>query len=472
MSLPLGLRNAAKPIRIAPYGEAVALIMVLLVLNFIFFSSAPGFFDWPFNPYLFVVLVIGGRYGLLPGLFTAVLCLAAYLGSIYVIKEGVPLYLLLTPPHYGILISFSLGAVIIGNLADLARQRLRTAIEFYDETRLRHNRLSTQFTLLSDEKHLLDKQVLSEEETFPALVSVFDDLDRLDPEEIPPRILRIAPRLLGGGRVAIYSFEGQSERGKRVAADDGQWPDILPRNHPVLDRALEEGGVVTVAHLRGIFDLGSLARDPIQLACKLQLTDATYTLALVMRELPFSGFAPSRLAALESGLGIAARALDRAILFKQTQDRNIDDPITRASTMAYFHKRFEEDYFLARRHKMPLCILTVRVPSLERRIKPEQTQKVRGLLAKAFFDCLRKGDVLAHHPTLAGSYAVLLPFTPIQGATVVADRFRAKVHSLIMKPDAPATDADFVVNVFACEPEKNTQEELTARIEDLLEGRQ
>jgi len=423
MILPQELRSAAAPRRWAPFVEGLVAVALVVSLNFFFFSSAPGFFNWPFNPYLFVVLLVAGRYGLLPGLFTAFICLMAYLGSIAWLKVGVPLTLLLTPPHYGVLVTFCLGATIVGNLSDQAKRRLAQALGFYDEVKLRHERLSTQFTLLSDEKHLLDKQVLSEEETFPALVSMFDDLDRLDPNEIPPRIVTLAPRLLGGGKAAAYLFKDGARTGTVIAKGDNSWPELAYRDHLVIGKTLESDEVVTVAHLRGFLELGSMAHDPVQLGCKLPLDDEATELILIMKDLPFSGFAPSRLTALQSGLGVAGRALDRANLFKQTQDRNVEDPITKASTMTYFFKRLFEDYSVSRRHKMPISVLTVYVPRLEKRIRREQHQQLRRILADAFQEGLRDGDLLAHYKT-PGSFLVLLPFTPVAGAEVVAGRFR------------------------------------------------
>lgn len=488
------LRNASRTRRIAPYVEAIVFAAVVLGINFLVFRSDPGYYSWSFNPYLFVVLVIAGRYGLVPGLFTAFVCLGCYLGTLIWMLTGTPITLIITPPHYGLIVTFCLGGFIVGNLADRARERLDEALRQHDEVRLRHDRLSSQFTLLSDEKHLLDKQVLSEEETFPALVGLFEDLDLLDPAEIPPRIVRLAPRLLGGGRAALYKFDhearaestapadagappghapppartGQGRAAGRLVADDGGWAPAVEREHPVVARALGEEGMATIAQLRGITDLGTLARDPIQLGCRLPQAENAPLLVLLMKELPFAAFAPSRLAALHSGMDVAGRALERAIVFKLTQDRNVDDPVTKACTTVYFYKRLEEDYALALRHKMPLSVLTVQVPGLEKRVKKEQHARLRQVLAQAFQESLRNGDLLAHHQS-PGSFMVLCPFTPEKGAQVVARRLREKVAAMIRKPDV-STDHAVHVLVIAVDPKTTPLDELKRSINSSLVG--
>lgn len=460
------LRNAARSRRIVPYVESVVFAAVVLGINFVVFHSDPGYYTWSFNPYLFVVLVIAGRYGLVPGLFTAFVCLGCYLGTLIWMLTGTPIGLIITPPHYGLIVTFCLGGFIVGNLADRARERLNEGLRQYDEVRLRHDRLSSQFTLLSDEKHLLDKQVLSEEETFPALVGLFEDLDLLDPAEIPPRIVRLAPRLLGGGRAALYKIEAEGSAAGRLVADDGGWAATVERDSPVVARALTEEGTATIAQLRGITDLATLARDPIQLGCRLPQAENAPLLVLLMKELPFAAFAPSRLTALHSGMDVAGRALQRAIVFKLTQDRNVDDPITKACTTVYFYKRLEEDYALALRHKMPLSVLTVQVPGLEKRVKKEQHARLRQVLAQAFQESLRNGDLLAHHQS-PGSFMVLCPFTPEKGAQVVARRLREKVAAMIRKPDM-STDRAVHVLVIAVDPKTTPLDELKRSINESL----
>ena len=480
------LRNAASRWRWAPFVESLVLSGIVLTVNFLVFHSDPGFYTWTFSPYLFIVLVIAGRYGLVPGLFTALLCLGCYLGTLIWMLVGTPITLIVTPPHYGLIVTFCLGAFIVGNLADRSKQRLRDALGQYDEVRLRHDRLSSQFTLLSDEKHLLDKQVLSEEETFPALVSMFDDLDHLDPTEIPPRIVRLAPRLVGGGRAALYKFEGTEaatgvaggvanpgSRGgvpvgaARLVADDGaDWPRTVAADHPVIARALMDNGAATIAQMRGMLDIGSLTREPIQLGCRLPQTENAPLLMLLMKDLPFAAFAPSRQTALQSGMDVAGRALGRAILFKLTQDRNVDDPITKACTTVYFYKRLEEDYALALRHKMPLSIITVQVPGLEKRVKKEQHLKLRQVLATAFQESLRNGDLLAHHKS-PGSFMILCPFTPEKGAEVVARRLREKVAAMVRRPDV-STEGAVHVLVIAVDPKQTSLDVLKKAIQDSL----
>jgi len=464
------LRNATAKGRWAPYAEAIVFAVILMILNLAFFRAAPGFVGWTLNPYLLLVLAIASRYGLAPGLVASFVCLCTFVLTILLTNAGLPISLVTTPACLGPLITFLFIAFVAGTAADHARERLASSLTLYDQARVRHDRLSTQFTLLCDEKHLLDKQVLSEESTFPALVALFEDLDQLEPNDVSPRIVRTAVRLAGGGHAALYRFDEGVAHGTLVDGDEEGWPPTVERGGPLIERALTELTPVTVAHLQDLTDLGSLAREPIQLACRLTPAEAFPPLVLVMRDLPFTAFGPSRLSAIQSGMDVSGKALGRATLFKTTKDRNVVDPITKACTTVYFLKRLEEEYALARRHAMPLSIVTVQVPDLERRVKKDQHSRLRHVLAEAFQGSLRAGDVLAHHQR-PGSFLMLCPFTPVTGAEVVAKRIREKVPGLLGNPDDKALQNIVKVSVLGVEPKKDTLELIRRSIDRVFAER-
>lgn len=284
------------------------------------------------------------------------------------------------------------------------------------------DRMSGHYTSLLDQSHLLDVQVQYLADTIPALIAHFDDVDPAQPDAIPHNLVAIARQLAGSGHAALYEFRKRRQQGERLAASGGSWPPTLDRDNPVITIALQRGGHVTLAHVRGVSHHTAAPPGAVQVACEVPVEGGGGHVVMVLCDLELVSFAPARLEALERAMKVGGKALARARAFVRTRDLNVEDPVSGAVTHAYLEKRLAEHHALGKRHGHVLSLVKVDVTR-----PPGGKAKARRatrLLAAAIRRSLRDGDLLSVG-AVADQYWILCPFTPLAGARVVAGRLSA-----------------------------------------------
>jgi len=398
------LRNAAAPGRRAPYAEAVALGLGAALLAAMLGAWAGG--AWVLAP-AFAVAAVAARHGVLPGLACATAGGLGAMAALWIAHGGLPATIALGLPEAALPAGLALTALAAGVPGERHRRRLRRALALYDRTHERHARLSQAFTAQSDELHVLELHVLAERETLPVLIQLFDQLGTLDPEAVPAHLCAIARVLLGGGEAAIYRLE--AGHGHRVAAAGGSWPETISTPGTLWEAAGARDGALSLAGTA----VHNVAHAPVQMAARMPHTGADSRLVLGLRDLPFTAFSRSRIAALEAALEVAAACLQRALSYRATRDRNVADALTGARVRAFFDRQLQDAYDLAARHAMPLAAVVIelaRAPVAERQ---------RQALGAAFAERLRPGDLLAEEPDRT-RYLVLCPQTPTRAARELA----------------------------------------------------
>jgi len=420
--------------RVFAYVESLIFVLAAVVLNVWRCSDAPGYYGWPITPYHIVILLIAGRYGLVPGLFCSVTSALAQAITICQMTTGAEAAQFLEPSHLWYPVSLVIMGVMVGGFSETWLSYLRRAISERDQALDRFGRIMELHDQLAEEKHMLDKQILSEEETFESLAALFQDLDRLDPRQIRHRALRLARKLVGGGSSALYvvnaSEDSSGREVRRFLGNRAKWPESLPIDHPVIERSLVSSDPVAITSVRGWMSLEQPVLEPVQMACRVLSRKSGRHLVLAMKGLPLVAFSPSRKRALYVIMKITRRALKRATLFRRIQDRNVEDPITTASSFAYFSKRVKEELFLAKRHhQKSFAIIKIRAPKLEKTLRRRELLSLRRALAKTFKECLRIGDLVALGQ-MSSSFLILCPFTSVEDGETVVRRIRDRLREL------------------------------------------
>lgn len=414
-AIPGDLTRAVERRRWAHVPESVALVFCAWLLNRLVFWDDPGFARALVSPYLIAVLMIAGRYGVGPGLLAATLATAVACASAAAVHGSALEHLRASAGGLSVSTLY-FAAVAVGTVTAKHRTELVRAIDKHERARVRVDALEREWELAHEEKGIAEKRVLADEGTFLALVTMFDDLDRLDPREVPERLLRVAKRVLGSGAPALYAWVNGALA--RVHGDAAHWPERLdPAGEPILEAAITRKARASVADVQAAD--GARAPGKVLLAAPLPHDDENRV--LVVDLMHFVAFTPERLTALDGCLEIAGRALERARLFASTHDRNVVDAITGACTLAFFEKRLLEEVALARRHRKPLAVLLLADPRLARIASEEERGARLRELAAALAGALRSGDLVAHHAS-PGCFAILCPLTPAPGVEIVRHR--------------------------------------------------
>jgi len=471
MKLPEIIHNASHSRRWMTIVEGVLLVGLVTFWDIGRTPSGVGFRDWPVTPYMIVVLLMASRYGCLSGLIAA---LAAEIGRTSVAAAqagGFEAIRLVGPAWHSDLLAAVVIALVAGTFTDRLKGFLRRVIAAHDEEEIRLERLSKEYTLLADEKNLLDKQVLGTDETFEAVVSLFDKLDRYSPRQLPGQILLLVTKILGGGSAALYrvrrgspqpsassvsspiavpiatdrtnaksgsagssSFSVgpsataiPSQRDNGPEADpspsgrdsiargaailvNGQgedWDRALPLDHPLIAHALRKNGVVTIAEVEGWSKISTLSRESVHVACRLDARWSGARLLLLVRDLPFASFSPSRLQAVAVALRVVSRAFTRAQMLRRLRIGSRDAALSRMSSRTYFSKRLEEEMAIGDRQGHSVSLIKARVRT-SKGSSVARRSRLRKALAEAVLRMVRVGDLIAHAGGV-GTFTILCP---------------------------------------------------------------
>lgn len=361
----LSRAHALTRTRPLPYLEAVAMVLALWALDRVAVPESAGFLGWIVDPYLLPVLLIAARYGLVAGLFTAFLAAGARLASTLAEVGSLTAMRFLAPETVLPDLALVAVALIAGGLSDRVRGVIRELLIGVEALQARFDRLSTQYTLLQDEKHVLDSHVLSEEETFEGVTAMFDKLDRARTPDVARDVLELAVHLMGGGEAALYEIRRDwrdpavpaagdvavhdGHAGVLVATGRGDWPRALPLDNPVVAHALTARGPVSLAQVSGWRDLDAFTVAAVHLACPFHSHQHAGQLVLVMRELPFVAFSPARLRALGRTLRVACRHLDRGKALRRLRADRDEARVHRAASSSSFQERVRDSFAKAER---------------------------------------------------------------------------------------------------------------------------
>lgn len=436
----LSRAHALSAPRLFPYFEAVAMVAVLWAFDASAVTESAGYQGWIVDPYLLPVLLIAARYGLVPGLFTAFAAAGARLAATMSEVAGWSSLRFLPPAALLPDLALLAVALIAGGLSDRVRSVIRELLIGVEALQGRFDRLSTQYTLLQDEKHVLDSHVLSEEETFEGVSALFDKLDRSRRPDLARDVLDLSVHLMGGGEAALYEVREDwggpelkattavhvhdSQAGILVSASRGDWPRAIGLDNPVIAQALRDGEPVSLAQVHGWADLKPFTASAVHVACPFHSHEHKSKLVLVMRDLPFIAFSPARLRSLGRTLRVACRHLDRSSALHHLRKGRAQSRVHRAASARAFQGHVHEAFERARRESGRVFVVRVALGA------PEAAGKA-GLRLRRRVETYLSHEIgagrLIAHQTKVDALSVLCPAFDRAGAEAFARELDARL---------------------------------------------
>lgn len=309
--------------------EIVVLYGAMLFVNLLLAPRQWGFPGIQPHPYLLVVALIAGRYGLAPGVATALVGCFLYeaLGAIHVGSTPLvgappnPLDL----PHSGILAAMLIGSGILGSLYDALHLELRTTRTNYEDAEARARTLATKNDLLETANRELRSKIMGETQTIESLYEMAQRLTTLQGDALAPAALDLVATQTGAEECHFFLVEGNvltlmSRRG----AGTGQEPPrrSLPTDGLVA-RALRDRRLITVRELgMGESGMPVHSEDPIA-AAPLVSPQGDRVLGLItVDRLPFMRFTPQTVRVLGVIADWTARAMSNVALFSNAEERS------------------------------------------------------------------------------------------------------------------------------------------------------
>ena len=306
--------------------EMTVLYLVMLVINLLLAPRHWGFPGVQPHPYMLVVALIAGRYGLGPGVACSLVGCILYesLGAIHVGASpllGAPPNPLVHP-HSAILAAMLMGAGILGSLYDALHRELRSTREKRDDAETRARTLTTKNDLLETANRELRSKIMGETSTIESLYEMAQRLTTLHRDALAPAALELVTKQAGAEECRFFLVEGNTlTLVARSASTAVQTPPRQPLpTGGLIAQAIRERRLVTAVHELGQAPGG--AEDPFVVApLVVPNTEAVLGLITVDR-LPLMQFTPQTVRVLGVIADWTARAMSNVALFSSAEERS------------------------------------------------------------------------------------------------------------------------------------------------------
>jgi hypothetical protein len=314
-----------------PYLEGTLFVALTALVNAGLFPESPAFKGAPFSLLWVPILLIAGRYGTAPALFTSFLC-SAY----YFLRVSLENFFLgdveLSVEDKVMVFSFIFVGVFMGQMYDRIMNQLITLSHAHEDLKEQHENLQQHYKALENANVELEKRVVGRYTTLSSLYEMARGLESLDENHLYKGVLDLIHRFLHAEKMSFfYAANGTDWQLVEVfgfqAAEKDRIAAALPAN-PLFIHALKAEGVVSFR--QGFEEQAQNADESrILLASPVVLLTNNRRVGLIfIHALPFFNLNTSSLRILSIICDWTARAFEKSQAFADLKTRELDDKLT------------------------------------------------------------------------------------------------------------------------------------------------
>jgi len=409
-------------------------IAALIAINLLWFRNDVGFFGVHPHPYWIVILLIATRYGFRGGLWSGFLCAITFVALFKFTRPGLDYRELMAIEPLTTPALFLVMGLIVGQIREVQKRQFNEREKELGEIKAAFDQLSDSYEVLNKVKQELDTRIISQEHTLSTLYEAAQALKSLQERDIYPAILELVHDFISAEAASIYML---SENRLQLVASSGDRQDITyPRDidpsKGMAGRALAASKTITMNVLVTSEDFESNSDFKTIISSPLISSKNQVLGVLNIHKLPFDKFNPQAVRVTTLLADWSAAAIENARTFQETKDKNISDDITGAYTFNYLQERLEEEYNRARRYRFPLSILVIDIKDFHT-FSDEVKEDILTVFSLIISKKTRGVD-LFFHSDAPGRYVMLLPNTPLEGASVVQENIVKEVGAFKFKP--------------------------------------
>jgi diguanylate cyclase (GGDEF)-like protein len=164
-------------------------------------------------------------------------------------------------------------------------------------------------------------------------------------------------------------------------------------------------------------------------------------------------FSPGDVELLSVVCNYMAVGAENSMLVEELKTGSITDRVTRLHNRNYFQKRLLEETSRSARYRQEFCLIMFNIDQFEaycNRVGLAGGNSILEMVGKSVRDCIRDVDIGCRFDV--GKFAVILPYTGVEGATIVAERLRTTIET-VLKLKSISTHAQLTISLgVACFP--------------------
>lgn len=418
-----------------PYLEALVFVLLAILANTWWFPANPGFRGLPFSLLWVPILLIAGRYGTAPAVFTGFLC-----GWYYFFEVSLENFLFgqfaLSVDDKVMVFVFFFVSVFLGQMYDRLQNHLIRLSNEYQELDAQYQNMLLHYEKLERTNAELEKRLVSRHTTLNSLFKMARQLESLDEKVLCRGVMELVSKFLQATRAALVLKRGESFE---VAATVGYGKS---EEHAFLVTKSRENDLCQAVwkgleplsfrngfeeQAKGGLETSTLMAAPIHL-----LTQKKTIGILMVDELPFLAINAANLRILGIIADWTAQNLEKTKAFQDLKARELDDQLTGVFSYSYFTLRVVEELNRAQRHGYPVTLLLLRLGRYAE-MNPQNQKDLLAIMGLVFQHSLRQVDLPCRFSDPA-TFALLLPMTDRSGAEILRGKLGRIIDEYAFKP--------------------------------------
>ena len=416
MSLPAVLRPKSIAL------DAAVVAAAIVGANLLFDRAHPGWTNLNPSPDLLLPLLLGGRYGFLPGILAGLTASAlivlqqmGWAGPLPAAPPASVRAALTATPYLHASLVF-IGA-LCGELFGWFRREHTQAEAQLEKLTTSVRRLDSDVRYLRGVKDELDRVVAARDGEVSALDTELRRLYASSAEDLPAEVLQFLKRQARLADAAIYAVSAPDQPLLRLAfiGRDTHLPASLPpAASPVVRLALDRNSLVTLPELLQRRD--PPAGEPTLIAAPLRDADGHVRALLVVTGLPFIAFTAQSANLIALICDWAGEALDLASGAAGRYRIVAGRGAQRVFIRDHFRHLLDLAFVAQERHRLTSSVVLFTLPGAP---AAEQSRFESALLG-----AVRAGDYAAELGRPEPHLVVLLPLVGERGASIFTERCR------------------------------------------------
>jgi len=385
---------------------------VLLIVNLLYSPKDLGWLNLNPSPWLFLPLLMGGRYGFIPGMAgTGIAILVLLMG----IDQREQLFVDIIFRDFGYqLASLVLIGGLSGEVRRMFRQREKKLFAEHEHAKERLKKLDTDIFLLREAKSELETMLATRDAELSTLDTEIRRLFDTEGDEIFQDILLLLNRQARVADAAIYTFASRNREliRKSVLGNPSDLPERLKvKQEEMIELAIREGSTVTIPEF---WEAAKTANAKFLIVVPMLDFTGTPIAVMVVSGMPFISLTRKSVYLISLICRWAARVVEITHQMGNTSRFIGGIESQRIFTSEYLRQNLILAIESWNKHSLPSTVVVFTLP--------HQPSSQQARLESLIVPLIRSGDFPAELGLSSPHLVVLLPLSGERGTGIFIER--------------------------------------------------
>lgn len=406
-------------IRLDAVIEALIMLVIMVVVDAIFFDGT-RFWDVNPHPFWLVVVLIAGQYGTAEGIIAALLAtLFLLVGNIPAAPEGMDhydhLYDIVINPILWFAVGWGLGEVRQRHVRE--RDRL---IKDLDDSQQREELIADSYKFVKNRKENLEVQVSGQLTSSIEAYRAAKAVETLDPKSVMQGVEKLVKSVLGPQKFSLYIFHDNKLSATILHGwhPNDSYTQEIDSYSPLYQAVVGQQETLVIAneqHEQMLDGQGVMAGPIIDPESKRVVG------MLKVEQMDFISLSLNTVETFRALSEWIGTALINARNYQSVKSEAITSPDRGLMTYNYFKRQSDYLAKLAKRVGFDLSMVVIKLSDPKNMTDTDRITIARQI-GESVKTVLRSVDLAFEYQTEGEEYSILLPATSQAGASVVRDK--------------------------------------------------